>query len=1107
MWCGNGWFMIGDFNEITGNHEKKGGRRRLENSFIPFRTMLADCGMLEFPFKGNHFSWVGRRSNGKVQCCLDRAVGNEEWHNLFSHTNVEYLKLWGSDHRPVLARIKSRDRRIQRSFKFDIRCLGKPGFKDAVAEGWGGKESLDDGNVFEKILDEAQCSDSATSDEELALKWRLCGALRDEEIYWKQKSRATWMREGDRNTKYFHATTKQRRARNRIISIKDENGLLVETEDGIEEVATRYFQTLFTASTTSGSEDALRYVDSRVSPETNAVLSRDFSDSEIKKAVFSINPDKAPGSDGILDPRINQTNICLIPKNERPRAMSEFCPISLCNVSYKIISKVLCNHLKGALPNLISETQSAFVARRLITDNILLAQENFHALRTNPICKAKFVAIKTDMSKAYDRVEWLFLEALMDKLGFCEKWRRWIMSCISSVSYKVLLNGEAKWSITPSRGLRQGDPLSPFLFIILTEALISQLKGAEEEGRITGLKIAQGSPPISHLLFADDSLFFCKADIPQCAELLRIINIYDLASGQQLNAEKSAILFGSKVDNSLKVDIKRAIGIAKEGGMGMYLGLPEKICGSKQQVFSYGGLGFWDLKDFNIALLAKQLWRLLRYPDSLLARVLKGRYFRYSNPLEVKTASSPSFGWKSMMAAKSLLNDGLRKNIKSGFNTKVWSDNWIPTIPARPVVSRDPVQDPHLYVNHLIDFNTKCWRVEKLEELIDHMDIPLILGLNPSRTFQLDDYVWVHSKSGQYTVKSGYLLATLQNNDKEMVLEPSTTKLKSYAWKLQTSRKIQHFIWQAVSGCVSTCSRLVDRHCGTDRTCARCGAAEETINHVLFKCPPALQAWALSGVPSNPGIFPCDSLFANFDFLFWRIQDLGLDASTLQMIPWLVWYIWKARNEKVFNNRDIGPQESISIANAEAQRWKLAQLLDEEEEADEVYPSQSFSAVQSAHRVSVTCQVDGSWAPRDSFSGIGFYLEGSSQPLVGLKSLPRLLSPLHAELEALTWAMENALEKGFMEVHFETDCSELASVLDVTNDWPAMASELDVFTTLRARFSYFSLGCIPRLNNVRADRLAKAARARGVLISHVSFQVPEWIAHRLAYLNQLNKMW
>lgn len=417
-----------------------------------------------------------------IQCRLDRAIGNEDWHHCFSHTNVEYLRLWGSDHRPILTRFLSVKKSGTRAFKFDKRWLGKGGFRDAILQGLNDPSVFCNEDLHERIarcrkfisrwkranpsnaakkieeikaqLEQAQVDDDFSHEAILSLKWNICAAFRDEELYWKQKSRANWLREGDQNTKFFHATTKQRRARNRFTRLRKADGVWAETEDDIELVATRYFQTLFTSSDPSEFGESLKYITEKVTPAMNEALTKPPSDDEIRKAVFDINPDKAPGPDGMtslffqkywgitdvamrqtvkdffqhstLDPRLNQTNICLIPKTDRPSEMSEFLPISLCNVSYKVISKILSKRLKRCLPSLISEIQSAFVARRLITDNILVAHEIFHALRTNPSCKAKFVAIKTDMSKAFDRVEWSFLKVLLLKLGFSSKWVSWI---------------------------------------------------------------------------------------------------------------------------------------------------------------------------------------------------------------------------------------------------------------------------------------------------------------------------------------------------------------------------------------------------------------------------------------------------------------------------------------------------------------------------------------------------------------------------------------------------------------------------------------------------------------------------------------------------------
>ena len=190
------------------------------------------------------------------------------------------------------------------------------------------------------------------------------------------------------------------------------------------------------------------------------------------------------------------------------------------------------------------------------------------------------------MSKAYDRIEWSFLREVLSRLGFHDTIISWLMECISSVSYSFLINGGPQGTVKPSRGLRQGDPLSPYMFILCTEVLSGLCRQAQANGTLPGVKVGRHCPPINHLLFADDTMFFGKSNAASCSALLSILQKYEMASGQCINRGKSAITFSSKTSQECKTRVKAELDIKQEGGIGKYLSLSEHFGRKKRKIFS-----------------------------------------------------------------------------------------------------------------------------------------------------------------------------------------------------------------------------------------------------------------------------------------------------------------------------------------------------------------------------------------------------------------------------------------------------------------------------------------------------------------------------------------
>ncbi|GAA0170020.1 hypothetical protein LIER_24375 [Lithospermum erythrorhizon] len=247
----------------------------------------------------------------------------------------------------------------------------------------------------------------------------------------------------------------------------------------------------------------------------------------------------------------------------------------------------MTNQLRGVLTRINSETQSAFLPGRIIFDNILIAHELLHDMSHKKGGKNAYMPLKLDMSKAYDRVEWPFLESIMLKFGFSRTWIDHTMSLVSSISYSFLVNGALRGFIRPTKEIRQIDPLLPYLFLLYTEEL-TMLREAKERRALTGVKIRRESPSINHILFAHDTMLFCKASVDEGMEVMSILQDYEVASGQKINLGKCTVSFDASTSTHVvRREIRSILGMREVSHQGNYLGLPSHIGRSKREVFRY----------------------------------------------------------------------------------------------------------------------------------------------------------------------------------------------------------------------------------------------------------------------------------------------------------------------------------------------------------------------------------------------------------------------------------------------------------------------------------------------------------------------------------------
>jgi hypothetical protein len=885
---------------------------------------------------------------------------------------------------------------------------------------------------LEKIQEGAE---GFNREEEKALRGEIDVLLEQEELKWKQRAKEEWLKSGDRNTKYFHACATQRRKRNTIDQIHDGGGRLCRTADSIEEAFVNFYGDLFTSASPTNMEACTASITSKVSNSMNNNLLAEFTTVEVKKALDQMAPNKAPGPDGFtagfyqqnwdtvgsevceaalyffknasMDGVINSTNIALIPKKKTPVSVTEFRPISLCNVVYKIIAKVLANRLKVVLPSIISPNQSAFLSGRLITDNILAAYETMHSMHTKMWSKVGFMGIKLDMSKAYDRVEWGFLEAVMTKMGFATGWIKLVMECITTVRYSIVVNGRPVGNIIPTRGLRQGDPLSPYLFILCAEALSSMITQAEAKGVITGVPTSPKGPRLSHLFFADDSLLFCKANSVEWRRLTTILEKYETASGQKLNKEKTSLFFSRNTSAARREEITQCSGLKATEKYEKYLGLPTLVGRSRMKAFkgikdkvwarlndwkvhflsqagkeilikaviqaiptycmsvfqlpvslckelnslmqrfwwghkentskihwmkwekmgmskSKGGMGFRDLVMFNKALLAKQVWRIVQNPDSLVARIMKCKYFPRSDLFEAKIGSRPSLAWRSMLSARELVHQGAIWRIGNGESVRIWGDSWLPKPSSFSVYSPRLHLPENSLVSELIDRDTKKWNRSLIEQHFLEEERETILNIPLSPLLPRDRLIWRCTKKGEFSVRSAYHLGLdIQTAEKpSSSMKSDDNEVWKVCWNSNVPPAVKTFIWRACHNLLPTRVNLRRRGVCEEASCPICLHEEETIEHVIWECASASDVWSGSSIKMQK----CRRSEGDFQQILSEVVK-RCDQEGVELFMVTARKIWMRRNKVVFSGEFNPPNTLLLEAEMAQMEFRKATSL------------------------------------------------------------------------------------------------------------------------------------------------------------------------------------
>ncbi|GJT85373.1 RNA-directed DNA polymerase, eukaryota, reverse transcriptase zinc-binding domain protein [Tanacetum coccineum] len=709
----------------------------------------------------------------------------------------------------------------------------------------------------------------------------------------------------------------------------------------------------------------------------NVDLEKYVSLEELKRAVWDCGMDKSPGPDGftfgfyrrywsLLEKDVieavsyffqhgsfpkggNSSFIALIPKSQNANMVKDFRPISLIGSLYKIIAKIMANRLVGVLEDIVSDVQSAFVAGRQILDGPFILNDLIQWCKSKK--KKQTMIFKVDFEKAFDSVRWDYLDEVLKKFGFGDRWCGWIHSCLRSSRGSILVNGSPTKEFQFHKGLKQGDPLSPFLFILIMESLHLSFQNVVNAGMFKGVSIGSNLH-LSHLFYADDVVFLGQWSNSNISTIIKVLKCFFCASGLSINMHKSKLM-GIAVDDDIVNQAAHSIGCLQLKSPFSYLG--SRIGGSMSRINSWDDivnkllarLSKWKMKTLSIGgrltLLKSVLgstpiyyMSLFKVPSQVLKRI-KSIRSRFFNGVDIMKKKLSFVSWNNVLASKdigamhgkdgnlstttkssfpsiwldiirelhNLKNKGIdllgliKKKIGNGVDTLFWEDTWkgdiafkflYPRIYKLETCKQINVASKLVHDNVRLSLRRMPRGGVELEQFTDMINSLADLQLPNMQ----DRWFWSLSGSGDFSVASARKII-----DSHLLSEVSS----KFSWRKMVPIKVNILAWKVKLDVLPTRFNLSKR--GLDINSILCPICEnhaESSSHLFFACSMARDIF--HNIASWWDVkSPHVSSFEEWEM--WT-SSLTLSSRRKQILEGIIyigwWSIWNFRNQVVFGS-------------------------------------------------------------------------------------------------------------------------------------------------------------------------------------------------------------